>query len=865
MRKKYLYLCFLTLVLSAVIRFGVFAIQEPDKGLYLLTPQSCPSSGCAAGQRLNFTVNFSIEPQFTGGPNTQVCIYTLIDGIQGEGIEPWGDFSQGWITENATYSAGQVNTLCRDAALAGDEFLTGAYATHPEPTQDQIKFALNILPKADRKGHVRAIIFQLDSTGTNWVETTNPADAFFQFIPVAPLNQTAYTAELPSDCSALKPCYVHSGDDKPGGQGTGLYDAIQALKAGGEIFILKDYRIKTYPLTVDKNLTIKGYDAESMLTSINSNQACGNSLIQYHSGGVLRGLKINDGNCNASSSRTLVEIDSSEQVTIQNSTLTSGDVAIQIHDNTGAVDIAFNEITNNLDYAVLVDPGTSSPGRVKIYANNLLKNGVSVQVNCNSGGIVDHNFWGEGELASGNTTDCVSSTGKELGAPILVASDGRGVRALLSTVRDTFAYHFDGKIGLRHTSGGDFNVVIVNHGQGKIENIPFYETGSGEVVPCGNFYDIFLAADADPKNLEIAFKYDLNDQCINIIESDYYCGNANQARYPLWWYDPVTDTTAGWDRTGQTPEGTGSGGESGQVTTCYLQRDEIIVKIDNSGRPGLFSDLSFIPFVTGYIDGAPLTDFSAVFTNFYTRVTWTTSREKNIKRYELLRSNQQTSGYELITTVNVAGDSTSPNTYQYFDYDVDLSTTYYYKLQVFHRSEADEIIGRHGPLTLNVPAPTVTNTPTVTRTRIPTSTPVYKTPTRPIYRSPTPGGTPTQVRTYGPSPTGGTKPPFEPSPTGTITPPSDSGYPAGDTGTPTQTALPESEAQTLTLTGTTGENQRTATQPPTDGMENGHETDQGDDGEPIRPAPRWGHLIIGLVSGLALLIAASLIMAKLIF
>ena len=862
MRKKFLFLSLLTLVLSVVIWFAVFAIQEPSQGLSLHSPQSCPASGCAAGQRLNFIVDFSIEPQFTGGPNTQVCIYAPADGLQGEGLTPWADFSQGWITENATYTAGQVDTLCSDAVSAGDEFITGTYATHSEPIQDQIAFALNIHPSADSNGYVRVKIFQVDSAGTKWVETTKPADAFSRSISVTSLRRTAYTAELPGDCGELKPCFVHSGDDQPGGQGTGLYDAIQALKAGGEIFILKDYRVKTYPLIVTKNLTINGYNAESMLTSINSSEACANSLIHYQSGGVLRGLKINDGNCSASGSRTLVEIDSSQSVTIQNSTLTSGDVAIHIHDNTGAVDIAFNEITNNLDYAILIDPGASNPSRVNIYANNLLKNGASVQVNCNSSGMADHNFWGEGELASTNTSNCVSSNGKELGAPILVASDGRGVRAVLSTVKDSFAYHFDGKIGLRHTAGDDFNIVIVNHGQGTIENIPFYEAGSGEIVPCGNFYDIFLADDADPKNLELAIKYDLNDQCINIVESDYYCGNTNQTRYPLWWYDPLSDVTAGWDRTGQTPEGPGSGGESGQVTTCNPQQDEIIVKIDNSGRPGLFSDLSFIPFVTGYIDGALLTDFSAVFTNFYARVTWTTSRENNIKRYELLRSDQQNSGYETLTTVNVTGDSTTSNTYQYFDYDLDLSTTYYYKLRVFHRSEPDEIIGIHGPVTLNVPAPTITNTPTITRTRAPTSTPVYRTPTRPIYRSITPGGTPTQVRTYGPSPTGGTKPSFEPSPPGTITPPTEPGYPVGETRTPTQTVFPATKSQTPAPTGTIDESLGTATEPGTEEAENGH---QGDDGEAIQSAPHWGHLIIGLMSGLVLFIAASVITAKLIF
>jgi len=626
------------------------------------------------------------------------------------------------------------------------------------------------------------------------------------------------------------------------------------------------------PVTVDKRLTIQGYDEESMLTSINSNQACANSLVQFQSGGVLQNLKINDGNCSASNSRTLVEINSPEDVSVLSSTLTFGDVAVHVRDNTGTVEIAFNEIANNLDYAVLVDAGSADPGRVNIYANNILNNGTAIQVNCNAGGITNHNFWGEGALGSANVSDCITSNGKDLGAPILPASDGRGVQALLSTVKGNFNYHFGGKIGLRHTAGDDFDLVIVNHGQGTLENIPFYESGSGEIVPCGNFYDIFLANDANPKNLELALKYNLNDQCPNVIESEYYCGNASQTRYPLWWYDPVMDVTAGWDRTGQSPEGMGAGGEAGQVTTCNTQQDEIVVKIDNSGRPGLFSDLTFIPFTTGFIDGASLTDFSAAFTNFYTRVTWTTSREKNIKRYELLRSETKTSGYKVINSVNVNTDSATTNTYQYYDYDVDLSTTYYYKLRVLHRSDLDEVIGNFGPITLNVPAPTVTitpsvtHTPTITRTRAPTSTPVYRTPTRPIYRSPTPGGAPTQVRTYGPSPTGGTKPPFDPSPTGTITPVSDSGsgYPVEDEATLSQTAGTASSEQTVTPSPTGVERLGTETQPGIGTENTGTENDQ-ENSETHQPVPRDLHLLIGLASGFALLLGASLIMAKTVF
>jgi hypothetical protein len=872
MRNNLRFSWLISLLLAVAVPIAANALVVSEDGLSLDSPSTCPSSGCAAGQRLNFTVDFSVDPQYTSGSNTQICVYAPEDGVSGPGVTAWADFSQWLISDDSPYTFGQVNSVCTNAEPAGDEYLAGAYATHPNPIQDEIQFALNIHRSTDLNGHVRVKVLQAVSAGTNWVETSGPGSAFTENISVAALGQTVYTAELPWACGSLKPCFVHSGDDEDGGgQGTGLYDAIQALDPGGEIIILKDYRIRTNPVRVDKALTIRGHNEESMLTSINSEQACSNSLLLYKSGGVLQDLQINDGNCPANNSRTLVEINSPDLVTIQSSTLTSGDIAIRVRDNTGKVDIKFNEITNNQQSAVLIDPDpdTTDPDyieRVNMYANNILKNGSTEQVSCNDGGYADHNFWGEGELASENTSNCTLSPGKELGAPILTAPNGHGVQAILAAVKGKFTYfdYFNEKIGAGHSEGDDYNLVIVNHGQGTIENIPFYESGSGEITPCGNFYDIFLAPDASPKHLELTLKYDLNAQCINIIESEYYCGNTNQSHYPLWWYDPVMNITAGWDRTGQDPQGTGGVGYDGQITTCDMGKHEITVEIDFTGRPGLLSDLNFTPFTTGYIDGATLTDFSAAFTNFYSQVTWTTSREKNVKRYELLRSQNQTSGYEVINTVNVTSDSATTNTYQFFDYDVDLSTTYYYQLRVIHNSESDEIIGSHGPITLNVPAPTVTTTPTVTLTPKPTSTPAYKTPTRPIYRSPTPAGTPTQVRTYGPTPTGGAKPTFEPSLTGTITLDADAGYPAGEQGTPTQTKIPGSGDQTTSPTQTAEGSQASPSPQGTDPAIDGSNGGQGN-GSDTQPAPRAVHLFIGAAGGLILLLGASIITAKLLF
>ena len=829
----------------------------------MTSPAACPASGCAAGQRLNFGVEFTVNPQFTSGPNTQVCIYAPADGQQGTGSNSWADFSQGWIaggTSTPVFTPGEQGSVCSTAAPAGSLLLTSAYAQYNTAQTGQVHLAFNIRRTTDIAGEVSAKIFQVASDGTSWTLSSSTSGAFTVSVPVAAVSQTAYTAELPAACGSFSPCYVHSGDDKEHGLGTGLYDAIQALDPGGKIFILRDQRLKSYPVRINKYLVIRGYNAESMLTSINSDAGCSRSLLLYQSAGVLRDLTLNDGNCPASNSRTLVEVDSSNLVTIRNNTINSGAIGVLVRNQPGKVDIQFNKISNNLEYAVLVEPGSADPGRVRITGNNLLDNGSDIQVNCNAGGTADHNFWGEGSLPSENAANCILSDGKRLGAPILSSSNGHGVQAVLGTVKGTYTYFFDGKIGVRHSTGDDFNVVIINHGQGTQSNIPFFESGSGEINPCSSFFDVFLAADADPKNLEVALKYDLNEYCTDIIESDFYCGSETQERFPLWWYDPVNNVTDGWDLTGQAPNGPGSGGALGQTTICDTQQNQIVVKIDNTGRPGLLSDLTFTPFTTGFIEGAALTDFKVEFINFYSKISWQTAREKNISKYIILKSESTEGPYKTITEVDVDGDSTSTTSYQFYDYDVTLSKSYYYQLQVIHSGTEKETIGLHGPITLQVPGPTITNTPTVTRTPYPTSTPIYRTPTRAYYRSATPGNPPTPVRTFGPSPTGPTKPPYNPSPSSTITPLP--GYPIEFTATATQSGYPivEDPTPTPTFSGSlisiTPEIEGTKTP----------DSDQGQQDNVDNPAqPQWTHLLIGIASGLIVLFGLSLLLSKIYF
>jgi len=75
---------------------------------------------------------------------------------------------------------------------------------------------------------------------------------------------TAYVAETSDDCNLEAPCFINSGDDLPGGLGTGLKDAIDALPAGTSanpisITILGDYPVKTREVLLDRpNIIIQG-------------------------------------------------------------------------------------------------------------------------------------------------------------------------------------------------------------------------------------------------------------------------------------------------------------------------------------------------------------------------------------------------------------------------------------------------------------------------------------------------------------------------------------------------------------------------------------------------------------------------------
>jgi len=845
--------------LAIILLAGILAVTFSSSlavtdELSMVSPTACPTDGCAAGQRLNFNVSFSVNPQWTG-INTQVCVYATKDGTSS-----WADVSDGWISDkgllsDTTYTVGNYNSTCSSFVETDEEYLIGAYAKISD-TSDQLEFALRINADTAQNGQIRVKVIETDSGGTFNILTFNEV----LDIEVAQKTSLVYVGQTAVECGNHSPCYINSGDDGVNGLGTGLRDAILAVNAGSTIEILNDYPTKSNTVLVDKNLTLSGSDVDAVITYTGGETCTNNPMLLFTGGGTLKDLTVDDGSC-VNTSRDLIHIDSPKNVIIKHNTLTDGNRAIVILDNSGQVNVEFNQINDNLSYAILRQTGSSS-GDVNIIANNIINNRGWSQVNCNDSGTADHNFWGEGVDATSSTLNCGVSDGKQLGAPILLSSGGVGVEAIRKQVTGAVTYAFNNKIGVKRTDGSNYEVYIVNHGQGSDENIPFYEEGAGAIDACSNFYDVFLADGAVAADLTLTLKYDLNTSCVTAIESSDYCAQSDSSQYPLWWYDPLNYVTNGWEQTGGN-------------TSCNMSDDTISVKVDNTSSPGLTSDLNFTPFVVGLQqpDGVTLSQFSAAFDVTYTDLKWITNSEINIKGFHILRSNSENGTYLRISPlIDAIGDTFIGGIYTYKDSDITFSQTYYYKLEII--GENGSTVQIFGPVSIltstNTPTPTLTYTVTQTRTSTPTRTPyTTRTSTPYSYRSPTsyyrqntstPAGTPTPVRTYGPSSTP-TRTLSSTSGTTTATSEYDSGYPVETQVSWSTSAYPAPDDEII---------QNTPTPTPEDGSEDqetggdqsgdSNEGDSTDDhGRKSRP---WGYILLGAGGGLALLILISLILVK---
>jgi hypothetical protein len=887
-QKNWIYFL-ISIVLIALMALSVSSISAAPDALNLHAPTACPSGGCAAGQRLNFLLEFSITPNTTQNPNTQICVFAPIDGQAGEATGPWANSTDGWISDTGlitgfSYTPGQRDDICTSNTQAQEALIFNAYATHLVAADDQLEFSLNIDPSANLDGYLRVKIFQALENG-NWDPSFTTLE---KPIPVAEVSDLAYIAVSASECENNSPCFINSGEDLPDGRGTGLRDAILALDPDSEIRILKDYTIKDHSVLVDKNLTILGQDQASISYS---GANCSEPMLSIIEGGTIQNLIINDGNC-ASPSRNLLQINSDADVHIQNNTLQFGNQAVRVEDNQGDVTIAFNHIEDNQDYAIYRKSGTGD-GQLNIFANNIFNNRSGAQVDCKNLGNADHNFWGSTQQASENAANCAVNNAKQLGAPILEPENEAGVEAILVTVTGSKTYYFDNQIAVWHSEGADFDLIIVNHGQGTQTNIPFLQSGAGEITPCSNFYDLFLQQDASASNLLLSLKYDLNNNCINTIESSNYCSQADSAKFPLWWYDPSGAITDGWDTTGQNPAGSGAAGAVGQETSCNLANKEIMVTLDNTGRPNLTDDLNFTPFVIGLpINvGIDLAQFTALYNVSKIDLQWVTNSENDIQGFYVQRADSQSGPYSRISQmIDAVGNSQTGGTYNYSDAAVTSNQTYYYKIEVVNNQ--DESIETHGPISILAVTPTptltatgtgtttitttITNTPTIASTSFPTRTATryfVRTRTRvPGFITATPQG-PTQVRTYGPTPTGS----LTIIPNQTRTPGSETeidpntGYPitgntpqasellneppSEESAYPISTPNPQEEILTVAEVPQEGED-------PSDSPET---TLAEQDTTNTSPQFRWYYILIGAAAGGVMLLLASLILTKIRF
>ena len=814
---------FLALFIWLTVSAPVGSAQSGGSTITLVGPPSCPPGGCAAGQRLSYQLDFVLGEYDASlsGPNVKVCVYIP---------ESWFPTMvqldiKGGVTEN-DYIDVVNSTRCTEdltpptkytLVAAGESAFNGIFVF-----QDSLNFSFRIGGAATSPGSILVRVFERLTDGT-WRRTSQ---AFTPQMTPIPTAGEVFVAGSPALCSA-NPCYLNSAGDAVGGIGTGLKDAVDVVANGSKVIVLGSVALKGNAVSIDKQIGLEGR-GDATLTSSGSN--CDNAMLEINAGGWLHALTVNDGGC-TSKNRNLLVLNTSANYVIQFSTLSGGADAIRVKNNTGSLTVRYNQIQGNSGYGLIWETGTAAGG-LRVVANNLVQNGNPVE--CSAGAanpvanrIVNHNYWGGGSPAAADT-HCTINTGKRLGAPIQVNSGLPGVSAKSVTVTTTKTYHFDNQIGLsRSAEGGDFDMYIINHGPTSPDGVPFTNYLAGSPNPCSNYWDLFLAEGAAPGgSVDMFFKYNRSSACVAAIESTQFCElTTNTAKFPLWWYDPAGQVTAGWDTTGQNPAGSGAGGATGQATTCDMANDEIRVTMDNSGRPSLANDLNYTPFMVGI--PVPAT-FQTLASNNTVTVRWTTTSEVDLNGFYVLRSLGATGPFSPISDIIAhKGSATTGGDYSFIDGGRPNGVANYYRLQI-QRSDGTYFLSDILSIIPNVatitPTPTPSRTltlapsrtaiiPIATATRAPTVTRRVVTPTRGVIATPTLAITPSRtsidplanIRTLtalagtgypGPEETSPTLPDLTGYPAvGTDIPPDTTGYPG-------QNETPLTGTITVTITGT---------------------------------------------------------------
>lgn len=700
-------------------------LQLQTNGITLVSPNPCPSTGCAPGQRLDFQVSYNMNPSGSDSPNTAVCFYAT---------SGWAEDNTLTITSAAqsglTYNADQTHCPTR---AEGDEMIGGFVTTAPTGTSttDTLDFSLRTAPGgAPGSGSIKVQLI-INSNGTWSAQPVISGPA----LAVAAASNNVFVGNDAAACGTNAPCFVNSGSDLADGLGTGLKDAVDAVSDNAFINILGTYGVKNNAVLVDHPVTIQGV-GNAILTAHATE--CSQPLLKLTAGAAVRSLNMNGGDC-SNPARDLIRIDSPKDALIEYNDLTAGKTAVTVADNDGGALVRFNDIRGNQGQGLLRELGNKNGIMVAI-ANNVYGNQAGIQASCNGHGRVDHNFWGFGVQVSDAVSNCTSSNGKRLGAPVLSRSGLPGLDSQLVPVTGSKTGAFNNKISFQITNGPAFSVYVVNHGAGSNENIPFLNYGTTPITPCSNFWDIFTEKTPDASSsLDVYLKYDLNSACITSVESSTYCASGDSTRYPLWWYDPSdSSATNGWNTTGQKPNGPGASGASGQTTSCQTDSHEIKVSLtyDNDHRPNLFNDLAFMPMVVGV--PFSLKSFTAAAYTQLVVVQWQTTSEANISGYYVVRSDSSNGIYSRASDfINAKGNANMGGYYTFNDTNLENGINYYYKLEIIDTN--GQTIGFFGPVSAMTATATPTNTPTNTPTPTPTATLTRTiTPTRTITKTWTP-------------------------------------------------------------------------------------------------------------------------------
>jgi hypothetical protein len=727
--------------------------QRPARqgtGLVMVGPTDCPATGCAPGQRMNLRFDFSLSSYSPGvSPNVKVCFYAPTSWgvvadptptVKGDltGIDYTGVSN---CAEDGGQPTNYILITAREASIDQSAF------------SDSIPIALRLATTASGKGQIVARLFE-KGEATPFTRTQQSVTAIFT--PAA-LATTIYVANDATACASSIPCFINSADDLANGLGTGLRDAVEASAAGSTLYIIGTYTVKSNMVVIDKQLVVSGLNDSTITVSPSS--VCTQPVISLRENITLRNININDGSC-ASPGRSLVEINSSKVVYVLYNDLVNGDNAIYIKDNAAPVVVRFNRITGNTGYA-LYEEGNASGSGLEVTANKTKGNRADGPIDCSATAnqvianrLANHNYWGTTAPAS-DISHCALAAGKRLGAAILPRTNAPGVDGQLVNVISDKTYAFNSQMAYRRNGGTDFGLVVLNHGYISDGAAPFASLTGGEYPsPCGNYWDVFLPEGTTPSGtLELSFKYNKTPACIAAINTSRYCDQtATVANYPLYWFDPATNATKGWDTTGQRPENLSSG--DGQVTSCNMTATEIQVALDTSGRPNL-NDLSYTPFMVAV---PVLRSFLPLASNQNINVTWTTNNEPDISGFYVLRSLDGTNYTPITDLIPRRGSAlvgvTLPG-YSFLDTNRVNGVTYHYKLQIV-RTDGYSIYSVDYPLSANV----ATITPT--RTIGPTFTRTLPRPTNTLQatRIPTNRPTPIPTKTFTPRPVATTITPF---------------------------------------------------------------------------------------------------------